>query len=119
MKKESTQNSHMSLHFGRNEKASLKLLKQDSGRTWARLGWKNSLAKKSPPFENFSGRAHAHSSVPVAGPAAAAGHPPPASGLAVGAMMPRAATARSHNCGMSRSRARKSCGSSARQPTTP
>ena len=61
MKKESTQNSHMSLHFGRNEKASLKLLKQDSGRTWARLGWKNSLAKKSPPFENFSGRAHAHS----------------------------------------------------------
>ena len=30
MKKESTQNSHMSLHFGRNEKASLKLLKQDS-----------------------------------------------------------------------------------------
>ena len=41
MKKESTQNSHMSLHFGRNEKASLKLLKQDSGRTWARLGWKD------------------------------------------------------------------------------
>ena len=67
MKKESTQNSHKSLHFGRNEKASLKLLKQDSGRTWARLGWKNSLAKKSPPFENFSGRAHAHCQSPWPG----------------------------------------------------
>ena len=58
MKKESTQNSHMSLHFGRNEKASLKLLKQDSGRTWARLGWKNSLAKKKPAFSIAHMRTH-------------------------------------------------------------